>query len=236
MRLSRIFPVFLLLCLTSSYALAADEKPADRPNREPPTRLLIRSGALVSGNGATIQLHAFEAEIADGNDGKATEHVGNKIVLIKAGDAFLSNDALGRLLNDKLKGHNLEDIKVSNDKGQVKITGTAKKAVSVPFTIEGPVSLTDKGFIRLEMAKMKVAHLPKGVAQFLGIDPEKMAGDGTVKGVSMDKNAISFDPDLLWGLPVHGKVTRLAVENNGLRLIFGAQPQKKAARQLRARR
>jgi len=116
----------------------------------------------------------------------------------------------------------------------VKITGKAKKGVSLPFTIEGPVSLTDKGHIRLQMTEMKVAHLPKGVAQLLGIDPEKMAGDGTVKGVSMDKNSISFDPDLLWGLPVHGQVTRLVVQNNGLLLLFGGQQQKKHVAKLRA--
>ncbi|MGZ4821328.1 MAG: hypothetical protein ACXVZM_06955 [Terriglobales bacterium] len=215
----------------ASPASASDSKV--KTDGKPPTRLLIRSGTLVSEEGAPIQLRAFEADIATGTDGKS-EHIGNKIVLVKTGEAFLSNESLSQLLTSKLKDHNLQDIKVTNDKGRMKITGQAKKGVTVPFTIEGPVSLTDKGQIRLEMEKEKVAHLPKGAVELLGISPEKLAGDGTVKGVSMDKNFISFDPDLLWGLPVHGQVTRLAVQNNGLLLKFGAQPQKKRATQLRA--
>ena len=214
--LTSAFAVTSALALTS--ALAADSKLA-APHA--PTRLRIRSGTLLGSGGATIELRAFEADVADGNCDPSKRQAGDKVVLIRAGDVFLSNESLGRLLTDKLKDHNLTDIKVSNNKGKVKVTGTAKKAVSVPFTIEGPVTLTDKGLIRLEMATMKVAHLPKGVAEFLGIDPEKMAGDGQVKGVSMEKNAIAFDPDLLWDLPVHGRVRRLAVEKNGLRLIYG---------------
>ena len=221
MRLCRYFLVLLLLYVTC--ALAEDATAIRTTGK--PAQLFIRSGTLVSGDGAPIQLRSFEAKISDGVDKKSPEHVGNKIVLVKSGDAFISNDALGRLLNGKLKDHHMEDIKVTSDKGKIKITGKARKAVTVPFTIEGPVSLTDKRLIRLEMATVKVAHLPKGVVDFLGMDPEKLAGDGSVKGVSMDKNAIAFDPDLLWGLPVHGQVTRLAVQNNGLLLIFGGGQQ-----------
>ncbi len=234
MRFRAVFVLFsTLLFLTAVFAIAA--KPAEKSDSKPPSRLLIRSGALVSSDGVPIQLHAFEADIADGS-AKGSEHLGSKIVVIKTGDAFLSNDALSRLLTDKLKDHRLEDIKVSNDKGKVKITGKAKKGVIVPFTIEGPVSLTDKGYIRLETQTERVAHLPKGLANLLGMDPEKLAGDGKVKGVSADRNSISFDPDLLWGLPVHAQVTHLTVERNGLLLVFGAGGRKNAQSRLRAKK
>ncbi len=214
--------------LSSPSVQAADAKP-QKSDSQPPARLLIHSGTLISRNGSPIQLHAFEADIADGT-GKQNEHLGNKIVLIKTGDAFLSNESLSRLLNEKLQGRSLEDIKVTTEQGQVKITGKARKAISVPFTIEGPVTLTNQGYIRLETKTVKVAKLPKGIAELLGMDPEKLAGDGKVKGVSADKNSISFDPDLLWGLPVHGQVTRLRVEKNGLLLIFGGQKQRPGVR------
>ncbi len=233
----RAFPVLFstMLLLTTASAIAADVKPAEKPNSKPPSRLLIRSGTLVSSDGVPIQLHDFEADIAD-DHAKGSQHLGSKIVVIRTGYAFLSNDALSRLLTDKLKGHNLENIKVSNDKGEVKITGKAKKGVTVPFTIQGRVSLTDQGYIRLETRTEKVAHLPKGLADLLGMNPEKLAGDGKVKGVSADKNSISFDPDLLWGLPVHGQVAHLTVERNGLLLVFGAAGRKNAPPRLRAKK
>jgi hypothetical protein len=111
----------------------------------------------------------------------------------------------------------------------VKITGTSKKSLSVPFTIEGPLALTPDGQIRLETKKIQVAKLP-GLAGLLGMDPQKMLGGSPTKGVKTEKDAITFDPDLLWGLPVHGKVTRLAYEKSGLLLVFGdTKPAKKAA-------
>jgi len=208
-------------------ALASSLLGADKaaPDKKKPTHLFIKSGTLLSGSGAPIQVRSFQTSIADGHaPGKPTDHE-EKVVTILSGTAFLSNQSLSKLLNEKLAGKNLEDIQVSCDKGKVKITGKAKKAIAVPFTIEGPVSLTPQGFIHLKTEEKKVGKLP-GLADLLGLNPDKIAGDGSVKGIKAEKDAIDFDPDLLWGLPVHGRVTRLALQQNGLLLVFGGATPK----------
>ncbi len=217
-----------ILALSTLPARAADTPKGQQPSSKP-TQLFIASGTLVSGDGAPIQVHSLKAAIEDQpSPSGQKQQTDPKAVSISSGSAFLSNSSLGRLLNSKLNQRGLQDIKVSNDKGRVKITGTSKKSISVPFTIEGPVSLTSNGQIRLETKKVQVANLP-GLAGLLGINPEKMIDGGPVKGVQTEKDAITFDPDLLWGLPVHGKVTRLAYERNGLLLVFGdTKPAKKA--------
>jgi hypothetical protein len=174
----------------------------------------------VSGSGGPIEVRSFSALIQDGRAPGKSSDKQEKVVTIVAGTAFLSNDTMSKLLNDKFRKR--KDISVSNDNGKVKITGKAKKTITIPFTIEGPVSLTQQGFIQLKTETVKAGKLP-GLAELLGMNPEKMTGDGSVKGVRADKNSISFDPDLLWGLPVHGKVTKLALERNGLLLVFGPQ-------------
>lgn len=211
--------VILFLAFSTLPVRAADTPKDQQPQK--PTQLFIASGTLISGNGAPIQVRSLKAAIQEQSSPDGKQQQGDpKAVTISSGSAFLSNSTLSRLLNSKLNQRGLEDIKVSNDKGRVKITGTSKKSVSVPFTIEGPLSLTPKGQIRLETKKVQVAKIP-GLAGLLGINPEKMIDGGPVKGLQTEKDAITFDPDLLWGLPVHGKVTRLAYQNNGLLLVFG---------------
>ena len=166
-------------------------------------------------------MHTTIEKSEPGSGNKKEQKQEQTAITIASGSAFLSVDSLAQLLNSKFGERGLQDIKVSNDKGQVKITGTAKKKVSVPFTIEGPVTLAPNGFIRLATEKVQIAKLP-GLADLLGVKPDKMVG-GSLKGVKAEKDAILFDPDLLWGLPVHGRVTRLAFNSKGLLLVFGEQ-------------
>ncbi len=215
--------LFAFLILTASAA----DTPKSTSAKKPPTQLYIAAGTLISGSGAPIQVHSLHAMLqhaaspsVEQKQNEGQKQNGPSVVTITSGTAFLSNSSLGTLLNSKLDQRGLQDIKVSNDKGQVKITGKDKKAVSVPFTIGGPISLMPQGSIRLQTKKVQVAHIP-GLADLLGVDPKKMTGDGSVKGVQASKDAIIFDPDLLWGLPVHGRVTRLTFERNGLLLVFG---------------
>jgi len=211
-----VFCFLLILALTHS-AFAAD-KPAS--SQQPPARLYIKSGTLVSGSGEPIEVRSFRAVIQDGHvPGQASNH-SEQVVTVESGQAFLSNDSLSKLLNDKLREHKLEDIRVSSEGKEVKVNGKAKKGIAVPFSIKGPVSLTSQGYILLKTETTRIANLP-GLAEVLGVDPKKLAGDGSVKGVHAEKDSISFDPDLLWDLPVHGKVTRVTVEKNGLMLVFG---------------
>ncbi len=219
----RLFVLSVLLILLGVAANPADNRKRDNQDKgaknKQPSRLNIASGVLVSGSGAPIEVRSLKATILDDGHDKQ-----KKVVTIASGTAFISNDGLGTLLNSKLEQRGLENIKISNDHGQVKITGSAKKAVSLPLTIEGPIALTPQGFIRLSTREIKLANLP-GLADLLGIKPDKIVGDGSVKGVQAEKDAIIFDPDLLWGLPVHGKVTRLAFNQKGLLLVFGEQKE-----------
>jgi hypothetical protein len=48
-----------------------------------------------------------------------------------------------------------------------------------------------------------------------------MIGSDKGKGVQASKNSVTFDPDLMWGLPIHGRVVRAATTNKGLLLTFG---------------
>ncbi len=182
----------------------------------PPRQLYIANGFLTSSTGVPLQIHSLRATIL-GEPPETKSNKGN-VVMVTSGTAFLTNAAIAKMLNEKLKERGLSAIQVSRDNGLLKIAGTAKKTITVSFTIEGPLSVTPEGFLRLDAKKMKVGKIP-GLADLLGLSPEKVIGHDP--GVQADKNSVILNPDLLWGLPIHTAVKRLALQTDGLLLVFG---------------
>ena len=194
------------------------------------TRLQIESGMLYTRSGIPIHLSHANARIAPGmrataSDGHESKNGNdNKIVFLDSGRVGLTNDSLTKLMQSKVQGKGIEDLKVTTENNQIKITGKMKKVISVPVMIEGPAVATSDGKIELHTRKMKAASLPKGLTDALGMNVKHVVGD-KAKGVhAEDDDSLIFDPDELWGLPIHGFVTRVLVERNGLLLIFGPQP------------
>lgn len=194
------------------------------------TRLQIESGMLYTRSGIPIHLSHAQARIAPGmratgSDGHQKQNGNdNKIVFLDSGRVGLTNDSLTKLMQTKVQGKGIEDLKVTTEKGQIKITGKVKKVVALPVVLEGPAVATPDGKIELRARKMKAAMLPKGLTDALGMNVKHVVGD-KAKGVhAEDDDSLVFDPDELWNLPIHGFVTRVIVQANGLLLIFGPPP------------
>ena len=193
------------------------------------TRLHIDSGTLYTRSGIPIHISHANARIAPGlhatgTDGNKSRNDGdNKVVFLDSGRVDLSNDSLTKLMNSKIQGKGIDDLKVTTDNGKIKISGKMKKVISVPVTIEGPASATADGKIELHTRKEKAGFLPiKGLADALGMSINDKVIGNKAKGVKADgDDSIIFDPDELWGLPIHGTVTRVLVQRGGLLLVFG---------------
>ena len=221
----RLFTTLFLCAAVSVFAQAP-------PNSGHMTRLVIDSGVLYTRSGIPIRLSHANARIAPGmhatsSNGQTSSNANeNKIVFLDSGRVILSDDSLTKLMNSKVQGKGIEDLKVTTADGQVKITGKMKKVVAVPITIQGPASVTQDGKIDLHTRTEKASFLPiKGLADALGMSVSKVVGN-KAKGVKAEgDNDIIFDPDELWGIPIHGSVTRVQVEKDGLVLTFGSQPR-----------
>lgn len=206
--------------------MVADDAPSNA-NKGAMTRLHINSGVLYTKSGIPIRLSRATARIANGMKGSGgPKKQDNDIVFLDSGVVSLSDDSLTKLLQSKVEGKGIEDLHVTSDKGQIKISGKMKKVVSVPVTIEGPATATPDGKIELHTKTEKASVLPiKGLADALGMSVNKVVGN-KAKGVKAEgDNAIIFDPDELWGLPIHGFVTQVTVQKNGITLHFGAPQQ-----------
>lgn len=219
------FLVAILLCALAS---VAQSPPA---NNGQMTRLQIESGMLYTRSGIPIHLSHASARIApgmhatgsDGHDHKNEND--NKIVFLDSGRVELTNDSMTKLMQSKVHGKGIDDLKVTTENGEIKITGKVKKVVTMSVVLEGPAVATGDGKIELRARKMKAAIFPKSLADALGMNIKHVVGD-KAKGVhAEDNDSLIFEPDELWGLPIHGFVTRVIVQANGLLLVFGPQPR-----------
>lgn len=207
--------------------------------------LRVDSGTLFTADGVPIQLRRVKAKITtDGsNNGKPgcedpqpDPDKSPQVVNIESGDVVLTSESLTKLLNQKVgKEGKLKNLRFSTDVGkhEVEISGKTKKVIDVPFQLKGPVTTTPDGQLQLKAKSIKALEIP-GLAGLLGLNVEKAAGKDTAKGVKSEENTITFNPDQLWGLPVHGRVIRVDVQPNGLLLVFAGEGNKdKSARPVR---
>ena len=217
--------VLSALCVCG-IALAQDSAPAGAM-----TRLVIDSGTLYTRSGIPMHLSHAVALIAKGmqpipGDGKA-------VVLLNSGQVSVTSDSLSKLMRAKLQGKGIDDLSIATNGNKIKISGKVKKIVKVPITIEGPLDVTSDGKLEMRTTSMKAAKLPfKGFADALGMNISHIVGNDK-KGVKSEGDTLIFDPDELWGLPVHGHLVRALVQKNGLLLVFGP-PASPAGRRMAA--
>lgn len=211
---------FALITLLAFVSLSAT---AQQPAKKKPSRLYIAGGTLYTSSGVPIVLHGVDALISPG--AKPDGNMDGKVVLIDRGTIGLTYDALTKLLNQKLQGGKIDDLKVTSEKGQIKINGKVHKVIPVPFEVKGPVTVTSDGKLDLHASTEKAAKLPiSGIADALGLNMQKVVGDK--KGVNSHGQDVVFDPDELWGLPIHSHVTAARVEAKELVLVVGKTDRK----------
>jgi hypothetical protein len=188
-------------------------------------RLYIRAGTLFTKDGVPVSLSGFDAEIQSdvqqpSADSESSKHI--KGVLVRSGTAFVRASDLGKLLQSHVPKDKISDLTVATSNNQLKLSGKLKKAIPLDFEIKGPLNLTSDGMLALHESSMKVDKLPlKGLADALGLNAASVAADGSSKGIKAEKDQLIFDPNLLWGMSVRGKLTAVKVTNDGLLLSYG---------------
>ncbi len=234
----KLLPI-LVTALVLSPSPRAQQKAYAEEKSQRGSVLRVDAGTLFTADGVPITLQHVNAKIVahhetgqnqacgDSADSAKDDQSKSQVVIIQTGNVVLSSDSLTKLLDKKVgeKGK-LKDLKFSTDpkKNEVHISGKTKKVIDVPFDLTGPVRATPNGQIELQAKSVKAADIP-GLASLLGMTVEKAAGKNAAKGVKTNANTITFNPDQLWGLPVHGTVLRVTVQKNGLLLVFGEPGQ-----------
>ena len=92
--------------------------------------------------------------------------------------------------------------------------GTVHKGVDLPFEMEGSMSATADGEIRVHAEKIKAGHLPlKGLLHLFGEDLSKLINSNASRGMKVEGDDILLSPRALTPPPhMEGRVIRAGIE------------------------
>ena len=148
-------------------------------------------------------------------------------VTVDTGEVAVDLASLNALMTRTLgHGHsNVRSLQISiDDKGQLRQKGVVKKAISVPFDVRASVSATPDGRIRIHSESVKGFGIPVNpLLKAFGLQMDNLLTIDPGRGVSVDGNDLLLDPSRLLPPPVmHGKITAVRIERDGLVQVFGS--------------
>ncbi len=118
----------------------------------------------------------------------------------------------------------LKALSISAADGEkLKIKGKLHNKGDIPFEMQGQLSVTIDGKIRLHTEKVKAVHLPvKGLMDLLGVTVAGLIHSGKVRGVEVDGDDVILDPETMLPPPhITGKVTEVRIESGQIVQVFG---------------
>jgi hypothetical protein len=100
--------------------------------------------------------------------------------------------------------------------------GTLHKGIDLPFEIEGSLSVTEDGNIRVHAEKIKSEHLPvKGLLHLFGEDLSKLLKQRAERGMQVVGDDIILMPRTLTPAPhLQGRVSRVAIADGKIVQYF----------------
>jgi hypothetical protein len=151
-------------------------------------------------------------------------------VAIDSAEVALTPQSLTALMNSYVlayEGAPIKKVAVTFDGGKVIQKGTIHKGVDLPFEIEGSLSVTEDGKIRVHADKVKAAHVPvKGLLHLLGEDLSKLVNQNAGRGMTMVGDDIILNPRTLTPPPhLEGRVTKVGIAGGKIVQVFDSGRQ-----------
>jgi hypothetical protein len=117
----------------------------------------------------------------------------------------------------------VRDLTVSFEDGQVHVAGKLHKMIDVPFSAEGPLSVTPDGSVRMHFTKITAAGLVhKKVLDWLGLDASAVASAGKSHSFQVIGDDFIFPLHVLFPPPHFTGLLRSAtIEGHDLKLVLG---------------
>lgn len=148
------------------------------------------------------------------------------LISIRSAKIFIATDQLAKVLNQHVfsaKDTPLKDLSITTEGELLKIKGKLHSKGDVPFEMNGSLSSTPEGKVRVHAQKIKAAHLPiKGLMDLLGLKIEKLVNTEKVRGVRVEGDELILDPEQLFPPPgIRGKLSDIKIQGNRLLMIFG---------------
>jgi hypothetical protein len=147
-------------------------------------------------------------------------------VHIDSGEVALSPRSLSTLLNQHVfayDGAPLKNIELSIEAGHLKLKGTLRKGVGMPFSMVSDVSLATDGRIRLHPLNVKVLGIPSiGLMKLFGTGLGGLITLKAQSGIEVEGDDLFLTSDRLLTAPrIEGRLTGVRLEADRLVEVFG---------------
>ncbi len=216
---------------TESTAPVATTPVAPVSSQNAQTRGEVRQVLLSDDVSGTLRIQWMNGTVSPTAKGGIISLDDKNSYLIDIQNAVMSTSLsdMTRLMNDRIfsyPGSPLSHIALTAQGAQLKLTGIAKKGVSIPVEIVSDVGTTPTGDIKLHVVSLKALKVPvKGLFGLFGIKVGDLVDAKGAKGVTVDGNNLILDIETLLPPPrKRGKVTKVEVSGSDLALTFGTQP------------
>jgi hypothetical protein len=144
---------------------------------------------------------------------------------IDTAEVAISAASLTALLNSYVLAYDgapVRNVTVTMTGDRIVQKGSIHEGVDLPFEIDGSVSATENGDIRLHADKIKSAHIPlKGLMHLFGEDLSKLMNQNAGRGMKIEGDDIILSPRALTPPPhLEGRITRVRVANGKIIQTF----------------
>jgi hypothetical protein len=148
------------------------------------------------------------------------------LISMRSAKIFIATDQLAKVLNQHVfsaKDSPLKDLSITTEGELLKIKGKLHSKGDVPFQMNGSLSATPDGKVRVRAQQIKAAHLPvKGLMDLLGLKIEKLISTEKVHGLRVEGDDLLLDPEQLFPPPrIKGKLSDIKIQGSQLLMIFG---------------
>jgi len=146
---------------------------------------------------------------------------------IDSADVAMTPASMNALMNSYVlsyEGSPIKNMSVEIRGNRLVQKGTVHKGVDLPFEMEGSLSATADGEIRVHADKIKAGHLPvKGLLHLLGEDLSKIMNSNSARGMKVEGDDVILIPRALTPPPhMEGRVTRVGIESGKIVEHFDA--------------
>lgn len=151
---------------------------------------------------------------------------------IDSAQISITPGSLARILNSYVFARSdapLKDINIAIDRGELKIKGKLHNKGDIPFQMEGRLTPTADGRIRIHAENIKSLHMPvKGLMDLFGITIASLIKTNKVPGTSVDKDDLLLNPEQLLPPPhMKGRVTHIRLGDQSIVLTLGKRALQK---------
>jgi hypothetical protein len=220
--------VMRVMCLTALVALAVLLRPFPAGAAAEPVQVQMRDIALHVDDRTILNVRRLRGELVSTKPDAPPvfDDKGSFIVRIDSAEIAIGTDSLSRLMNGYVfnyEGAPLGQMQITTEGSNLRIKGTLKKGVSVPFTIVASARVDSDGGMRLHPISIKTLGVSsKKLLDFLGLDLEKLVKVNAERGVRIDGDDFVMQPSRLLPPPrIEGRLQAVRIEQGTVVQVFG---------------